>query len=157
MCTAFQRVFEGFCHNLAQGWDRSSDRFCYGCQEFWKMTDDPWLATDLIGKKKFVGTLPSLSHRETPVPFLGRKWCWSEPVELADYGDRKKTEPVLGIFVVWGYTKDGARFLRCLDCVDNLPAQLLTGRSTRNSSKKLRRICHEAKGQRRRVDNVNVA
>jgi hypothetical protein len=31
ICTAFQRVFEGFCHDLAQGWDRSSDRFCYGC------------------------------------------------------------------------------------------------------------------------------
>src|SRR5271154_1677986 len=61
------------------------------------MPEDSWLATDLIGKKKFVGTLPSLSHWETSVPFLGRKWCWSELVELADYGDRKKTEPVLGI------------------------------------------------------------
>jgi hypothetical protein len=61
------------------------------------MPEDPWLATDLIGKKKFVGTLPSLSHWETSVPFLGRKWCWFELVELADYGDRKKTEPVLGI------------------------------------------------------------
>jgi hypothetical protein len=77
------------------------------------MLDDPWLATDLIGKKKFVGTLPSLSHWETSVPFLRRKWCWSELVEPADYGDRKKTEPFLGISVIWGYAKDGARCLRC--------------------------------------------
>jgi hypothetical protein len=72
--------------------------------------------------KKFVGTLPSLSHRETPVPYRGRKWCWFKLLELADYGDRKKTEPFLGISVIWGYAKDGARFLRCPDSVYNLPA-----------------------------------
>jgi hypothetical protein len=58
------------------------------------------ITIELIDKKNFVAALPSLSHGETPVSFLGRKLFWSELAEPADYGDRKKMDSVLGISVM---------------------------------------------------------